>query len=223
MIMNTVHYTSGILYSPTDRALFKDFDEIPLWAQPGVLAAAGLELMLGVGDIFDYEGHISREQAIATLLRMYKRVSYEMLTIKGVAALDSDWINTHFTVGKDYIYMDYPDTEFWKNNYDEFYSTMTEAWDIYKITNDYPNRTLAQATSVYAFYPIMSTGLYAAADASKANKSITIDFGYMTYTTLTPDHVIEMRLKPITGFMTTKAGYTYGYPEKVPVEPKVIE
>jgi len=221
MVMNTIHYSSGIVYDMEVKERYKDFDRVAEWAKPAVLTINTLGIMQGVGDQFDYGGHITREQAIATFLRVYNGPSYERLTIKGVAALDSDWINIHFTVGKDYVYVDYPDPDYWMDHYDAV-GGLTEAWYIYKVTNDYENPTLAQVVAVYGFYPIMGEALYPVVAATKENKSITIDFGYMTYTTLTKDHVIEMRLKPVPGYMTTKAGYTYGFPKQA-VEPKVIE
>ncbi|HYE68295.1 MAG TPA: hypothetical protein VEA58_06750 [Anaerovoracaceae bacterium] len=182
--------------------------------------------MKGVGDHFDPMGLFSREQAIATMLRLFgtetHTISYYHLALKGIAYVDPNYDNLHFTVGKDYIYVDYPDEKYWENNADHLYADMERVWNEYTDSNQLgPLPSLAQGVAVY-YFSILQTYTPEVTEAAFKNKSITVDFGCMDYTILTDEHVIEIKLKPGYELMTVVGGYYYGYPRK-DVEPKVID
>ncbi|THF73946.1 S-layer homology domain-containing protein [Cohnella fermenti] len=216
MLVNTVHYSSGLGFSDLVKKSYNDFNKIATWAQPQVLAAGSRGIMQGTGGKFDPLGTFTREQAILAMYRVYHHVNFSTLTLKGVAIVRTMYENTHYHVGKDYIYMDYPDEDYVNSNVDNLWLNMYDLWD--DGSGDFPS--LAQATATY-LYKTLGTNMPEVRAASEANKSITVDFGYMTYTTLTKDHVLEMKLKPGYELMTVIAGYHYGYPA-IDVEPKVI-
>ncbi|THF73943.1 S-layer homology domain-containing protein [Cohnella fermenti] len=217
MLVNTVHYSSGIYFSEMIKKSYSDFNQVATWAQGQVLMSGSMLVLQGTGGKFDPLGTFTREQAILAMYRVYHHVNFGNLTLKGAAVIRMVYENTHYHVGKDYIYMDYPDETYFKTNADHLWLNLYDAWD--DGSGDFPS--LAQATATYLYSRLLDTSLPEVRAASEANKSITVDFGYMTYTTLTKDHVLEMKLKPGYELMTVIAGYHYGYPA-IDVEPKII-
>ncbi|WP_027084140.1 S-layer homology domain-containing protein [Cohnella panacarvi] len=225
MLINTLSFSNGTAYNENEiMSIYKDYSKIAKWAQPAVQNAYFRDILLGVGDYFDYAGKFTREQAIATMWRLYYSVNYDHLTLRGIARIEPDYINNHFTVGKDYIYMDYPDEDFWMEAGDAMaYDIQVSCWDYFTESNQYGEMpSLAQGVAAYRFTTLRTHSVPEVIKAAAENKSITVDFGYMTYTTLTKDHVIEMRLKPVKGNFTILAGHTYGYPKQEVVR-KVIK
>ncbi|RED63009.1 S-layer homology domain-containing protein [Cohnella lupini] len=223
MLINTVHYSSGTIYAQEGlKKIYSDYSKIAKWAQPAVENSYYLNLMEGANGSFDYKGKFTREQAITTMKRIFDEANYSILTLKGVATIRPYFTNTHFSVGKDYVNVDYADDKYWETYGDDMYVYVEERWNEFNNSNVYGEMPSLDAGMTSYLFSSLQTDMPEVIKAAVDNKSISVDFGYMTYTTLTKEHVIEMKLKPVSGYMTILAGYTYGYPKKE-VTPKVIK
>lgn len=215
MLINTIHYSSGITYDNKVKKSYADFGRIAKWAQPAVLASGSLKLMLGVGKKFDYSGKFTREQSIAIMNRLYNDIHYDTLTIRGHIPIYSDNKTINYKVGKTYVYL------LQAPKFDEGMQTdpvvekAKADWVMYN--GGTPSTT--QASIAYLFKSLR-TNTKEVIEATSNNKSIMMDYGYMVMTTLTEKHLIEFALKPDIGYMTTRNEYSYGFP-KVAVKPKV--
>ena len=78
----------GLTFEPTEGLLYGDQANIAPYAQPAVAWASRIRdgvssrpVMAGVGGgLFDPQGHYTREQAILTLLRLYRSEPVQSLS-----------------------------------------------------------------------------------------------------------------------------------------------
>ncbi|MCL6459224.1 MAG: S-layer homology domain-containing protein [Gorillibacterium sp.] len=222
MLVNTVHYSNRIQYLTNTEMKYADIEQIASWALPAVKLAKSLKLMEGTGDRFNYQGYITREEAIVTALNLFNNVNYDNLTLRGNIPITAKYPSVHYTVGKDYVSVGYL-TESAAVN-DPIVSDMRYYWGFSSTTDEYKNQEVstAQASIVYLF-ATLKTGIPEVINATVKKQPIAIDYGFMTMETLTKDYLITFRFKPIKGYMSRVAGYSYGYPAKIEIEPKVIE
>jgi S-layer homology domain. len=213
MLMNTVHYSSGITYDNKIKKAYSDFNKIADWAQPAVLASGSLKLMQGVGKSFDYLGKFTREQSIATMIRLYDSIDYKTLTVRGHIPIYSDNKTIKYVVGKSYVAV-YSPVKFEDSEVDPVMNRAKRDW----IKANGGNPTDVQAGIAYLFKDLR-TNIPEMIESAVKNESVVMDYGYMVVSTLSNQYMLEFSLKPNSGYMTIKNGYTYGYP-KVNVQPK---
>lgn len=221
MLINTVHYSNRTQYMTDAETRYQDLAEIAPWALPAVKLAKSMRLMEGNGARFNPRGHLTREEAIALALALYNNVNYDTVTLRGNIPITAKYNSLRYHVGKDYVHVGYPADNMAAN--DPIVNDMRYNWSFSSTTEAYKNQEVStdQASIVYLFAPL-KTGIPAVIEATVSKQPIAVDYGYMTMETLTSDFLMTFRFKPVTGYMSRAGGYTYGYPDKVEVEPKVI-
>lgn len=221
MLINTVHYSNRTQYMTDAETKYQDIALIAPWALPAVKLAKSLRLMEGNGARFNPKGDLTREEAIALALGLYNNVNYDTVTLRGNIPITAKYTSIRYKVGKDEVQVGYP-TDSAAHN-DPIVNDMRYYWSFSSTTEAYKNQEVstAQASIVYLFAPL-KTGIPAVIEATVGKQPITVDYGYMTMETLTGDYLITFRFRPISGYMSRAGGYTYGYPDKVEIEPKVI-
>ncbi|XID94318.1 S-layer homology domain-containing protein [Paenibacillaceae bacterium WGS1546] len=217
IIANTVHTQVGFVYKDPEYLEMSDYKKIAEWAKPAVHVVSSADIMSGIGGKFDYSGHFTREQSIATMLRIYdkRRVMYPAL--RGNIIVSSYWDEYTYTVGKDYVRVHYEPESIGNNLFNPH---LWSLWTSRPLTKerDYDR---VQAAILYTF-----SGMYTAIDIvaqpTFRNEPVHIDYDYLTMKTFGPDYLLEFKFKDIPGYSNYIGGYTYGFPEKK-VTWKVIE
>ncbi|WP_214484912.1 S-layer homology domain-containing protein [Bacillus sp. SM2101] len=220
MLMNTIHKSSLISYATEEEMSYTDYDQIGEWAKPAVSAAYTLELMQGSNGQFMPRKHITREQAIVTIIRVFDHAKYNTLQLRGDITVLAVYNDLIYNVGKDYVYVSYEGKEEISLSEKE----LREAWYTYNVTTQsglhYDHE---KAIVIYAFHGnLLSTYYTWISDASLKDEGVKVDYGYMTVESFTENHLLEFSLKDIPGYFNTNAGHVYGYP-KVEVDPKPID
>lgn len=218
MLMNTSHLHNEFEYMPVTDLGYADYEQIADWAKPAVSAAASTGYMIGVGDRFDYSGKITREQAVLTVLRLY-RDSYT-LAIRGNLIVDPSYHELQYIVGKDYIFVRYvPDESNTKLKEDSY-----SLWSQYPTTQDAKDEfRIEHAVALFSFRQVTWPADYPEIiEPTMKGATSKWDYGYMTVSMLNPDSVIKFEYKPMIGYVSMSDGYRYGYPFQQ-VEVKQIE
>lgn len=220
MLINTVHYSNRTQYMTDAETKYQDLAQISPWALPAVKLAKSMRLMEGNGTRFNPKGQLTREEAIALALGLYNNVNYDTVTLRGNIPITAKYSSLRYNVSKDYVQVSYPADNMAPN---DLVNDMRYNWSFSSTTEAYKNQEVstAQASIVYLFASL-KTGIPAVIEATVNKQPIAVDYGYMTMETLTGDYLMTFRFQPITGYMSRAGGYTYGYPDKVEVEPKVI-
>lgn len=210
MLINTVHSYRAFTYPAKEELAYSDFDNIASWARPAVQAAGSMGLMEGVGGKFDYEGKFTREQSIATVLRLYDN-SYRVM-IRGNLLVNAAYTKLRYTVGKDFIWVHYQkDGEFTKLEEDMYHQ-----WNADPVTQERKDEfSMDKAIALFGFQSVLRprdfTGMVEPTIVGKTSKW---DYGYMIVTTFSSDGLVKFEYPSIQGYMTMINGYKYGYPFK---------
>lgn len=211
MLINTSHIGNGINYTSNASLGYSDFDKIADWAKPAVQAANAVGYMQGEGDKFNPKGNITREQAIATVIRLYER-SYHF-AIRGNLIAYPEYSELRYRVGKNYIIADFED--------DGEHTTLDE--DMYRTWNNDPTLRdkvefvdMKTAVATFGFQAVLKPRSLGkgALEPTAAGKSTKWDYGYMTVSFFDKEGLVKFEYKDIPGYMTQINGYKYGYPFK---------
>lgn len=210
MLANTSHMGRGFSYWPKEDLNYSDFDQIAAWAKPAVQAVRSMGLMEGVGDKFDYEGKLTREQSIATVLRLYDN-NYR-IAIRGNLLVYSDYSELHYTVGKDFVLVNYEDD----GKHTRLEEDMYRSWNFEPATRDRRDEfILEHAVALFAFQSVLFPRNFPGiVDPTIAGQVSKWDYGYMKVTIFGSEGLLKFDYPPIPGYMTMVNGYKYGYPFK---------
>ncbi|MDX8367207.1 S-layer homology domain-containing protein [Cytobacillus sp. IB215665] len=217
MLMNTIHASNTFSYLSEEELGYSDLDEIAEWAVPAVNALKYLGIMNGSGDKFVPGSNITREQAMATVMRIHDNISYFGLMLRGNILANPMIPELKYHVGKDYVNVSYVDDN-------GFESTVAmETWALFGGTRESGVPFEAnKATVLLGFeYNIANIEHGLITDTALQGIGAKVDYGYMEVETFTEDYLLEFQLKPVIGYMNKFFDYTYGYPQK-DVEPKLI-
>ncbi len=210
MLVNTSH-TSAFNYTPESTLGYTDFDTVADWAKPAVQASWSQGVMRGEGTTFNPVGNITREQAIATAIRLYER--NHVFTLRGNLPVYAQYHELKYTVGKQHIIVDYEDD----GEETALDTDMLIAWNSNRTIGDRLEYVdTERAAAVFAFNAVLmpeTLGL-GAVEPTAFGKSTKWDYGYMTVSFLDEDGLIRFEYKDIPGYMTQVNGYKYGYPFK---------
>ncbi|WP_214483537.1 S-layer homology domain-containing protein [Bacillus sp. SM2101] len=220
MLINTVHYASIISYASEKEMGYSDYDQIGDWAIPAVSAAYNLELMQGSNGQFMPRKHITREQAIVTIIRVLDHAKYITLQLRGDIIAFAWYDDLTYNVGKDYVNVSYKD----EGEFSLSDKTLRELWFTYNQTSEsevpYDHE---KAIVTYSFHGNLLSLTYTwMLDAALKGEGVKVDYGYMTVETFTENHILEFTLKDIPGYFNALVGHVYGYPQ-VAIDPKPID
>ncbi|MFS1515434.1 S-layer homology domain-containing protein [Bacillus sp. SCS-151] len=220
MLMNTIHKSSILLYATKEEMGYSDYNQIGDWARPAVSAAYTLGLMQGSNGQFMPRKHITREQAIVTIIRVFDHGDYGVLSLRGDVVAYAWFDDLTYNVGKDYVYVSYED----EGEFSLSDKTLREMWFTYNATSESGVRyDHEKAIVIYGFHSNLLNLTYTwILDAALKGEGAKVDYGYMTAETFTENHLLEFTLKDVPGYFNTNAGHVYGYP-KVEVDPKSID
>jgi len=208
MLINTNHIINGISYTPNDVLGYTDFDKIADWALPAVQAAASVGYMKGVGKKFDYAGKFTREQSIATMMRLYFS-DYEF-ALRGNLTIHSEYEELYYRVGKDYISVTYRNDR----TASKLDDALRKAWERNDIASEKPKSyDRDKAVALFAFEKQLRPDDLPSIIAPTLNGlSTTWDYGWMNVSIFNQDSLIRFEFKPVRGYMTRAEEYQAGYP-----------
>ncbi|MDP5277222.1 S-layer homology domain-containing protein [Chengkuizengella axinellae] len=220
MLMNTIHKGSIVFYATKEEMGYSDYNQIGEWAKPAVSASYTLELMQGSNGQFMPRKHITREQAIVTIIRVFDHAKYSQLNLRGDIVAYAWFDDLSYNVGKNYVYVSYED----EGEFSLSDQKHREMWFTYRETFDSGVRyDHEKAIVIYGFHSNLLSLTYTwILDAALKGEGVKVDYGYMTVETFTKNHLLEFTLKDIPGYFNAVAGHVYGYP-KVEVDPKPID
>lgn len=210
MLVNTSHISVGFSYADNKSMGYKDFNSIAEWAKPAVQAAWSIGFMQGNGDKFNPKGNITREQAIATVLRLYERPY--TFALRGNLTVSANYHEFKYNIGKDYITVNFEDD----GEHTALDINSIRMWNNTEITRamDLEIIDIKTAATTFLFTGVLivtSTGKALVEPTSKG-KHTKWDYGYMTVEINGKEGILKFEYKPITGYMTQINGYKYGYP-----------
>lgn len=218
MLVNTSHI-DGLYYTLPETLNYSDYNQIAEWAEPAVRASDYLGFMKGEGTKFNPTGNITREQAIATVIRLYERI--QTFALRGNLIAYAAYHELKYTVGKNYIIADFEDD----GEYTAFEADMYTVWtnDPTLRNIDYPG--IERAAAVFGFQAVLSPRSKGkgALVPTAAGKSTKWDYGYMTVSFFDKEGMIKFEYKDIPGYMTQVNGYKYGYPFKEVTVSPILE
>jgi len=217
MLMNTSHL-SGFSYTDNTVMGYSDYDQIADWAKPAVEAAWTTEFMRGVGNKFDYAGLITREQAIITVMKLYRHPY--LFALRGNLNVKENFYEFHYHIGRDYIKVNF--TGFGEDS-SPLKQFVTAQWRNNPFTHLDGDRrmfTEEKAVVIYGFtHEIRATDFPNIIIPTLHGDPVKLDYGYMEVYTYQPDSLIMFKYKPIHGFVRQVPHYEFGYPlEQVTVE-----
>ncbi|MDP5277259.1 S-layer homology domain-containing protein [Chengkuizengella axinellae] len=220
MLMNTIHKASIVSYATEEEMGYWDYDQIGEWAIPAVSAAYNLELMKGSNGQFMPRKHITREQAIVTIIRVLDHAKYITLQLRGDITAYAWFDDLTYNVGKDYVNVSYED----EGEFSLSDQALREMWFQYSDTYDSGVRyDHEKAIVIYGFHSNLLSLTYTwILDSALKGEGAKVDYGYMTVETFTENHLLEFKLKDIPGYFNALVGHVYGYP-KVEVDPNPID
>ena len=220
MLANTIHMQVGFSYKEnTSRYGYSDFSKIASWAKPAVMVMYSTDVMEGTGGKFDYNGKYTREQSIATMKRIYDKRKITNVALRGNIVTRSATDEVSYVVNKNSVKVKFDETASADNSSIETYAAQWRSYDQTK-GKDF-NAT--KGAIIYGFQPVTkSRDVPALLNNTFNNKSVKIDYGYMTLTTFNKDSIMEFKFKDIPGYSSLIGGYTYGFPI-VAVTPKEIK
>jgi hypothetical protein len=212
MLINTSHISNGMNYAPNSSLGYADFDTISDWAKPAVQGAWAVGYMKGEGNKFNPKGNITREQAIATVMRLYERT--HTFAIRGNLIAYPQYNEIRYTVGKNYIIADFEDD----GVYSKLDEDMWKAWERDPTLNEDKVKftDTKTAVAVLGFQSVLKPRSIGkgALEPTAAGKNNKWDYGYMTVSFFDKDGLVKFEYKNIPGYMTLLNGYNYGYPFK---------
>lgn len=219
MLVNTSHLLVGITYYSKEDLGYEDFDEIADWARPGVQAAASVGYMHGVGSKFDYNGKLTREQSIVTMLRLYNE--RDDFALRGNLTVYANNHELRYNIGRDYIKVNYVDD----GEHTDLDTFTRRQWYNKPISKeDKKAYSIEKGIALYAFGAQMKPSTFTQIVQPIMNGEKTKwDYGYMVVAPYEDDSIITFYFKPIQGFMSMTNGYKYGYPEFSPVTVTKVE
>ena len=206
MLMNTSHI-GPINYNYKD---YSDFNQIADWAKPAVQAAWSIGLMQGEGNKFNPKGNITREQAIATVMRLYERP--HTFALRGNLIVYAQHNELKYKMGKNYIIANFEDD----GEYSAFDQSMYNTWANDPTLRDKEYPGVERAAAVFAFQAVLKPRSLGkgALEPTAAGKSTKWDYGYMTVSFFDKEGMVKFEYKDILGYMSQVNGYKYGYPFK---------
>ncbi|GEM_PF-1908028 len=209
MLVNTSHI-GPIHYTSPETLGYSDYNQIAEWAKPAVRVANSVGFMQGEGSKFNPKGNITREQAIATVIRLYER--NHRFALRGNLIVYAPYHELKYKVGKNYIIADFEDDD----EFTRFDEDMYSVWVNDPTLKNTEYAGVERAAAVFAFQAILkprSKGKGALVPTA-AGKSTKWDYGYMTVSFFDKEGMVKFEYKDIPGFMTQVNGYKYGYPFK---------
>lgn len=219
MIANLVHMMFPFTYTDNEVLAYKDYDQIADWAKPAIFLVRHSDIMVGVGDRFDYAGLFTREQAIATMNVINETTYTYRFALRGNVITNGPFDEITYTVGDDYVRVHFDESKAADNSMEW---TLEAMWWSFNLTNSLDYFDMKKAAVIYS-HNLMRTMIEILSEPTLRNEPVHIDYGYLTMKTLGPDYLLEFKFKKgIPGYANIVAGYTYGFPEEVLVEPKVI-
>ncbi|MFS1515895.1 S-layer homology domain-containing protein [Bacillus sp. SCS-151] len=217
MLMNTIHKSSILLYATKEEMGYSDYNQIGEWAKPAVSAAYTLGLMQGYNGQFMPRKHITREQAIVTIIRVLDYAKYITLQLRGDITAYAWFDDLTYNVGKDYVYVSYED----KGELSHSNKELRNIWFRTPLTSS-ASYDHEQAIFLYAFHSNLLNTYYTwISQAALKGEGAKVDYGYMIVETFTEDYILKFTLKDNPGYFNALAGHVYGYP-KVEIDPKPI-
>jgi hypothetical protein len=218
MLINTSHLVNGLRYRSPEALGYADFQQIADWAKPAVQAAAELGYMLGVGGKFDYAGKYTREQSIATMLRLYN--TRYVFALRGNIRANAAYEELRYNVGARYVSVSYHD----KGAESVLHATMYERWHQHPVTTERKDQfRMERAIAIFAFADTLRPNDYTGIlEPTIEGRTSKWDYGWMQVTTFDNRRVLKFEFKTIGGYVSDSSGYMYGYPQ-VPVSVEQIE
>lgn len=219
MLVNTSHLVNGLQYRPPESLGYADFNQIAEWAKPAVQAAAGLGFMLGVGGKFDYAGKFTREQSIATMLRLYD--APYTFALRGNIRANAAYEELRYNVAAHYVKVSYHEQEAAQSL---LRTTMYERWHQHPVTTEMKDQfRMEHAIAIFGFADTIKPNDYTGfLEPTIHGATSRWDYGWMEVSTFDSRGVLMFEFKPIRGYVSDYSGYVYGYPA-VPVSVERIE
>ncbi|GKU77608.1 S-layer homology domain-containing protein [Paenibacillus sp. L3-i20] len=220
MMANTIHTQVGFAYKEDTTGYgYSDFAKIATWAKPAVMLMHATDIMEGTGGKFDYNGKYTREQSILAMKRIYDSQYINEVALRGNIVTRTDTDEISYIVTKNSVKVKFDETASANNSAIESYA---DQWRTYEETKAQPFDA-AKGAILYEFQQVTkSRDVPALLTNTFKNKSVKIDYGYMTLTTFNKDSIMEFKFKNVPGYSSLIAGYTYGYPQ-VAVTPKEVK
>jgi hypothetical protein len=218
MLVNTSHIANKMSYLPKEQLRYADFDKIANWAKPAVQASAASGLMEGAGGKFNYAGQFTREQSIATMLRLYR--SPYVFALRGNLAVNAAYDELRYNVGSDYIQVAYHSRGSVQT---ALASAMYRSWHLHPATAEAKDQfSMEKAIALFAFSGQLKPNDYPAViEPTILGRTSKWDYGWMKVSIFNKDSVLRFEITPSKGYMMDMPAYMYGYPP-VPVKVRHI-
>ncbi|XID94320.1 S-layer homology domain-containing protein [Paenibacillaceae bacterium WGS1546] len=219
MLMNTSHLADDVIYRTKEQLRYADFDKIADWAKPAVQASASSGLMEGAGGRFDYAGKFTREQSIATMLRLYR--SPYAFAIRGNLEANPAYEELRYNVGSNYVQVVYHRGH---GAPSALASSMYEQWHRHPSTAEAKDQfSMEKAIALFAFRNQLKPNDYPELiEQTILGRGSKWDYGWMKLSVFNRNSVLRFEFAPSKGYMINFPAYSHGYPP-VPVKVKRIE
>lgn len=219
MIMSAYHLDNYFSYDKKVNKVYKDYKYISPTYLPAVTAINSSHvLMKYTKGKFEPKKALTRLQAIDTAYTLYTKETYSRFSLRGNIPTNQYLSEKFFNVGNDYVKANYKQVE----EYSETVYNLENCWYAYGEVNG-KEFNVQQAVILYGYNQVLENRDYKYIwNPTLENKSVTLNYGYMTVTTFTEDSDLTFKFKNIKGFSTVAGQNKYGFPQKA-VKPVIVK